>query len=127
MSDFTRYKNFAVGTFYSIATVIMLGTSFIVYTQWQNVWNEGFSDFKNISTAIVELKDSTKPISDIAPDIHDQMVQMNTIITLMQKDTNNMSQNVWGLNTSVYNMSHSVPLQMDRMQDNMNMFNMFSP
>jgi hypothetical protein len=127
MSDFNKYKNFAVGTFFSAATIIMISSAYIVYTQWQHYWTEGFKDFKSISAAIVELKETAKPISDITPDVLSEMKIMNKKISQMNDSVQQMDMAVNGINSSVYNMSYTVPNRMDNMRNDMNMWDMVTP
>jgi hypothetical protein len=127
MLNITKFKELMIGIFYLTATLILLSGSFVMYTQWQDLWSEGFSDFKNISEAIVDLKDSTKPISNIAPHVLTEMTAMNEKIALMQVSVQRMESSVTGLNMSVYNMSHTVPNQMHDMENQMSPWNMMSP
>lgn len=127
MLNITKFKELMIGIFYLTATLILLSGSFVMYTQWQDLWSEGFSDFKDISEAIVDLKDSTKPISTIAPHVLTEMTGMNEKIALMQVSVQRMEYSVTGLNMSVYNMSHTVPNQMHDMENQMSPWNMMSP
>jgi hypothetical protein len=141
MSDFTRFKNFSIGILALTATVIMIGGAYGIYTQWQPIWSEGFSDFKGISTAIVGLEKTAKPIADIAPDVLTEMKQMNISVALMQgqmeqmKDTmflmhqsiKHIDISVHGLNLSVWGMSRTVPQQMNKMQNKISPMGFFSP
>ena len=127
MLNITQFKELMIGIFYLTATLILLSGSFVMYTQWQDLWSEGFSDFKDISEAIVDLKDSTKPISNIAPHVLSEMISMNEKITLMQVSVQGMESSVYGLNMSVYDISHTVPNQMHDMENQMSPWNMMSP
>ncbi len=127
MTDFTRYANFARGTFFICATVVMLSFTFIAYTQWQDLWSRGFRDFQSISTAIVELQKTAKPISDIAPHIYIQMDEMNHSISEMQKSVRRMDNSIQGINASVYGMSYTVPEGMYTLRNKMSPWNWMSP
>ena len=127
MADFKRYANFAKGTFYLSATLLMFASSYIVYTQWQAYWSAGFKDFGSISAAIVDLEKTTRPISDITPQIYTQMEDMNQSIASMQKAVGRMDTAVGGINTSVYGISHTVPQGMQALQHKMSPWEMMNP
>lgn len=127
MGDFSRFANFAKGVFYTCATVLMVGAAYIIYTEWQDYWSEGFKDFRSISEAIVELQNTARPISDIAPQMYAQMAEMNRTIIKMEASVRQMGAEVHGINQSVYGMSYTVPQRMDGMRDQMNPWNMMNP
>ena len=127
MKDFTRYANFAKGTFYISATLVMVASAYIVYTQWQGYWSGGFRDFRSISAAIVELEKTARPISDIAPQVFVQMKQMNHSIAKMQESVHRMDIAVTGINIAVYGMSHTVPQRMDTLRNQMSPWGMMNP
>ncbi len=127
MTDFLRYANFAKGTFYLCATVIMVSFSYIALTQWQGLWSGGFKDFRSISAAIVELEKTARPVSDIAPHIYTQMDIMNNSIAEMQKSVRRMDTAVTGIHASVYGMSYTVPQGMYTLRNKMNPWSWMSP
>ncbi len=127
MTDFKRYANFAKGTFYISATLLMFASSYIVYTQWQAYWSAGFKDFGSISAAIVKLEKTARPISEVTPLIFAQMEEMNQSIATMQKAVSRMDSAVGGINTSVYGMSYSVPQGMQSLHNKMSPWEMMSP
>ena len=127
MADFTKYANFAKGTFYLSATLFMGSFSYIAYTQWQDYWSSGFEDFRSISAAIVELEKTTRPLSEIAPHVYTQVDEMNRTIAQMQISVQNMDRAVNGINGSVYAMSYTVPHQMTAIRDGMHPWNLINP
>ena len=127
MKDFTAYANFAKGTFYISATLLMVVSAYIVYTEWQDYWAGGFKDFRSISAAIVELEKTARPVSDIAPQMFMQMEQMNHNIAQMQESVHRMDIAVTGINSSVYGMSYSVPLRMDTLRNKISPWGMMNP
>jgi len=127
MTDFKRYANFAKGTFYISATLLMFASAYIIYTQWQEYWSAGFKDFGSISEAIVDLEQTTRPISEVTPQIFAQMEEMNHSITKMQQSVTRLDTAVGGINHSVYGMSRSVPQGMQALQHKMNPWEMMSP
>jgi hypothetical protein len=127
MTDFKRYANFAKGTFYTSATLMMFASAYLVYTQWQGYWSAGFKDFGSISEAIVKLEKTTRPISNVTPQIYAQMKDMNQSIARMQKAVSRMDAAVGGINSSVYGMSYSVPQRMEALQNQMNPWEMMNP
>lgn len=127
MTDFKRYANFAKGTFYLSATLLMFASSYIVYTQWQAYWSAGFKDFGSISAAIVDLEKTTRPISDVTPQIFSQMEEMNYSIGKMQESVTRLDTAVGGINASVYGMSHTVPQGMHALQNKMSPWDMMNP
>jgi hypothetical protein len=127
MTDFKRYANFAKGTFYISATLLMFASSYIIFTQWQEYWSAGFKDFGSISEAIVDLEQTTRPISEVTPHIFAQMEEMNHSITKMQQSVTRLDTAVGGINHSVYGMSRSVPQGMQALQHKMNPWEMMSP
>jgi len=127
MTDFKRYANFAKGTFYLSATLLMFVFSYIVYSQWQVYWTVGFKDFGSISAAIVDLQKTTEPISEVTPQIFAQMEEMNDNIAKMQESVGHLNTAVIGINTSVYGMSRSVPQSMQALQRKMSPWEMMNP
>jgi TolA-binding protein len=127
MTDFRRYANFAKGTFYTCATVIMVGSAYIIYSQWQGYWAAGFKDFGSISEAIVQLEKTTQPISEVTPQIYAQMQEMNHSIAMMQGSVHKMDMAVNGINNSVRGMSYSVPQGMGALHGQMNPWKMMNP
>ena len=127
MTDFKRYANFAKGTFYLSATLLMFASSYIVYTQWQAYWSAGFKDFGSISEAIVDLEKTTRPIADVTPQIYAQMEEMNSSIAIMQKSVGRLDTAVGGINASVYGISHTVPQGMQALQHKMSPWEMMNP
>lgn len=127
MLNITKFKELMTGIFFLTATLILLSGSFVMYTQWQDLWSEGFRDFKAISEAIVDLKDSTIPISTIAPHVLTEMTSMNEKITHMQTAVQGMESSVYGINLSVYDISHTVPHQMHDMENKLSPWGMATP
>ena len=127
MKDFTAYANFAKGTFYISATLLMVVSAYIVYTEWQDYWAGGFKDFRSISAAIVELEKTARPVSDIAPQMFMQMEQMNHSVGKMQESVHRMDIAVNGINTAVYAMSYTVPYRMDTLRNKMSPWRMMNP
>jgi len=129
-----KFRDCAVGVFFTCATVIMVGFSYLVYTQWQEVWSKGFDDFRSISGAIVHLEQTAQPLSNVAPDILVQMKQMQVSIADMKKSMKDLEQTatymgttMYGLHTSVRAMSFSVPRGMGRMENQLSPWNMMNP
>ena len=127
MKDFSSYANFAKGTFYISATLLMVASAYIVYTEWQDYWSGGFRDFQSISAAIVELEKTARPVSDIAPRMFVQMKQMSHSVAKMQESVHRMDVAVNGINASVYGMSYTVPHRMDTLRDKMSPWGIMNP
>lgn len=136
-----KYAFFWMGTFFMCSTFIVICSTYVVYTEWQVLWSEGFKDFRSISAAIVSLEKTARPASDTAPQMlvqmksmNDKLERMNNSVGNMQGDISGMREyiglmgvDVKGLSISVYNMSHSVPVGMDRMKNQMNPMSMMNP
>lgn len=110
MEKCNTYATISKGILFNILTVCVVSltmlaftTAYVVYTDWMPVWNKGFSDFGNIAEVAVQLQ----PIADSAPQILFSMQQMT-------KSVENMSINVAGMNTYMYNMqAHTWQISMD--------------
>ncbi len=127
MSKSSEYANISKGILYNMVTVSVIGltlltfaTAYVVYTDWMPIWNAGFKNFGNISEAIVELKNTTKPATELAPQLLLEIQQMNASVL-------NMQRSVQGMEMSVGYMSLEVPYGMDRLRNKMSPMNMMTP
>jgi len=134
MSKSSEYANISKGILYNMITVSVIGlslltfaTAYVVYTDWMPIWNTGFKNFGSISEAIVELKNTTKPATELAPQLLLEIQQMNASIVNMDNSVLNMQRSVQGMETSVGYMSLEVPYGMHRLRNKMSPMNMMMP
>ncbi|MDD5392196.1 MAG: hypothetical protein PHE17_04180 [Thiothrix sp.] len=115
--DMKKFADFWRGMFYLFSTVTMGIVLYLMVVVWQPLWTAGFADFGNISQAIGHLDETTKPASDMAPRMLEQM-------TLMNQNMQLMNQNVAQMRFIMGYQMGSINHQMDQMNDKFSPFGM---
>lgn len=126
-----RFAELWRALFFFVSTITVCVLLYLIVVVWQPFWRTGFSDFGNISKAIMRLDRTAKPVAEMAPLILGQMDEMRQIMMRMDasmKTMETLSPNMVALNHSMHQMTWVLSGQMNVMTGEMDqMRNKFSP
>lgn len=126
-----RFADFWRAMFFFVSTITVCVLLYLLITIWQPMWTRGFDHFDNISTAIMHLDKTAKPVAEMAPLMLGQMDEMRKVMMRMDasmKTMETLSPNMIALNHSMNQMTWVLSSQMGVMTGEMDqMRNKLSP
>lgn len=98
------FADFGKGMFFLVSTAGVSVLFYLVVAKWQPLWTEGFRDFGNISTAIMHLGSTARPVAEMAPLILAEMDAMRQSMLNMERSMENIEE----INPNVTDMTYTV-------------------
>ena len=129
--EMKTFTEFWKGMFFLVSTLAMAVMLYLVVVVWQPLWTEGFSNFGDISKAIMRLDETAQPVAEIAPLMLGEMDEMRISMNQIEKSMETIEEinpNVKDMNNTMNRMTWVMEHRMGVMTDEMDqMGDKFSP
>jgi hypothetical protein len=102
--EMKTFTEFWKGMFFFVSTMSLSAFLYLVVIVWQPLWTEGFSNFGDISKAIMRLDRTAKPVAEMAPLMLGEMDEMRISMKEMQQSMETIEE----VNPSVKEMNHTM-------------------
>ena len=116
------FIEFWQGMFFLVSTLSVSVIFYLLVVRWQPLWTEGFSDFGDISEAIMHLDETAKPVAEMAPLMLREMDAMRESMLRMQLSMQNIEEvnpNVKEMTRTMNRMTRVIDQRMVMMNNGM--------
>ncbi len=116
MKTFTEFWK---GMLFMVSTLTLAVIFYLVVVKWQPLWTDGFRNFGDISSAIMRLDRTARPVAEMAPLMLGEMDEMRQSMRDMQQSLETIEK----INPNVREMTRTMNRMTWVMDQRMGMIN----